>query len=227
MEEFIYEMHQHTAPCSGCAKGAPALTVSALKEAGFAGMVITNHFLHGNTGIDRSLPWKEFVSYYENDYLAAKAQGEKEDFDVIFGVEEHVGRGKEVLLYGITPELLYAHPELGSGELAVISAVVREAGGLVFQAHPFRSRSYIPDPLETLPLAYLDGIETYNAANPEDENRMAAAYAEKYGMLTCAGSDAHTEYREIRFGISCPHRIKTAEELVRTLKSGEYSLHIE
>ena len=52
---YLYEMHQHTVRCSACGRGDPEKTVYALKEDGFAGMVITNHFLHGNTGIDRDL----------------------------------------------------------------------------------------------------------------------------------------------------------------------------
>ena len=223
---FIYEMHQHTAPCSACAGGDPADTVLALKYAGFSGMVLTNHFLHGNTGIDRDLPWEDFVRCYENDYLTAKEAGDKNDFDVLFGIEEHVGRGKEILLYGITPEFLYRHPELRDGGLEAYSNAARQEGVLVFQAHPYRDRSYIADPLENLPIELLDGFETYNAENKDEANVLAAEYAERHGLLVSAGSDAHFEYRERRFGIQCPHRIRTEEELARTLKSREYSLYL-
>lgn len=224
---FIYEMHQHTAPCSACGRADPRKTVHALKESGFSGMVLTNHFLHGNTGIDRALPWEEFIKYYEDDYLAAKEEGNKINFDVIFGIEEHVGRGKEILLYGITPEFLYAHPELKCGELEVISKAVREYGRLVFQAHPFRSRDYIPDPSELLPVEPLDGIEAYNACNPEGENIRAEKYAVEHGFLISAGSDAHTETVETRCGIASEQRITTPAELVEVLKSGDYKLYIQ
>lgn len=219
-------MHQHTAPCSHCAKGDPVKTVYALKEYGFAGMVLTNHFLHGNTGIDRALPWNEFVKYYEDDYLAAKAAGDEIDFDVIFGVEEHIGEHKEILVYGITPQFLYDHPELSSGELEAYSKAVREFGGLVFQAHPYRKRDYISDPLKNIDIRYLDGFETFNACNPELENELAKKYAEEHNLLQCAGSDAHSEHFEKRFGIACEHRIKTSAELADVLKKGDYSLYL-
>ena len=217
---YKYEMHQHTAPCSKCGHGDPAQTVYALKEAGFSGLVITNHFLHGNTGIDRDLPWKDFVRFYELDYLAAKEAGDAIDFDVIFGIEEHVGNGKEVLLYGITPGFLYDHPELSCGKLEVISPCVREFGGLVFQAHPYRSRSYIADPQLNLPVELLDGMETFNACNPEEENLQAAEYAKQHNLLVCAGSDAHYEQFENRFGIICDHRIHDSAELAEALRNG-------
>ena len=224
---YKYEMHQHTSPCSHCGHADPVSLVKQMKQDGFAGVVLTNHFFHGNTGIDRSLPWEEFVRAYEEDYLKAKAAGDELDFDVIFGVEEHVGEGKEVLLYGITPEFLYAHPEVVDGQLETIYKAVHEFGALVFQAHPYRGRAYIPDPKKNVDIRFLDGMETFNACNPLDENLEAEAYAQEHGLLTCAGSDAHYENFERRFGIACEHRIKSASELVEVLKSGDYTLITE
>ena len=223
---FIYEMHQHTSPCSHCGKGDPAETVRNLKQEGFSGVVLTNHFLHGNTGIDRDLPWEDFVRFYEEDYLRAKEAGDEIDFDVIFGIEEHVGESKEVLLYGITPEFLYAHPEMSDGRLETIYKAVHSFGALVFQAHPYRSRSYIEDPMKNLDIRYLDGMETFNACNPENENLLAQEYALKHGLLECAGSDAHTEDFSDRYGIACENRIKNSAQLAEVLKSGNYKLYL-
>ena len=52
---YRYEMHLHTAPCSLCAVATMEEMVAACREKGYAGFVVTNHFYHGNTGIDRSL----------------------------------------------------------------------------------------------------------------------------------------------------------------------------
>ncbi len=223
---FIYEMHQHTAGCSACGIGDPADTVRALHRDGFAGMVLTNHFYHGNTGITRRQPWADFVRPYEEAYLEAKAEGERLGVDVLFGLEEGVGQGKEVLLYGITPAFVYAHPELRDAGLADISRLVREAGGLVFQAHPFRVRDYIPDPAATLPVELLDGMETDNACNGEVENRRAQLYARQHGLRCCAGSDAHTADFPDRFGIAVERRITTETELAAVLRSGAYTLYL-
>lgn len=223
---FIYEMHQHTWPCSHCGHAEPVKLVNALKERGFAGLVITNHFFRGNTGIDRELPWADFVKAYEDDYLALKKAGDEIDFDVIFGVEEHIGNSKEILLYGITPEFLYAHPELRGGDLETYSKAVRGFGGLVFQAHPFRNRDYIEDPDEKLPVELLDGFEAYNVNNKGDENPRAEKYAEEHGLLMSAGSDAHYENQQVRYGIACERRIKDSFELAEVLRSGDYKLYL-
>ncbi|MCQ2463593.1 MAG: hypothetical protein MJ177_09380 [Clostridia bacterium] len=226
MKKYIYEMHQHTWPCSHCGRGDPAKTAYALHEAGFSGMVLTNHFFHGNTGIDRSVPWAEFVKAYEDDYLAAKRAGDEIGFDVIFGIEEHIGKGKEVLLYGITPEFLYENPALRDGGLELVSRLTREYGGLVFQAHPYRDRDYVADPDENLSIELLDGFETYNVCNKPGENPRAAEYAEKHGLLVSAGSDAHAENQAVRYGIACTHRIKDSFELAKTLRELDYELYL-
>ena len=43
--------------------------VDALRAGGYAGCVLTNHFMHGNTGVSRDLSWERFVAEYERDYL--------------------------------------------------------------------------------------------------------------------------------------------------------------
>ncbi|MBO4468025.1 MAG: PHP domain-containing protein, partial [Clostridia bacterium] len=143
---LIYETHQHTSGCSRCAGVSPEDMVLSIKESGFSGVIVTNHFYHGNSSIDRSLPWAEFCKAYEDDYLAAKRAGEKIGIDVIYGLEEHVGGGKEVLIYGVEPDYIAKYPELSEINLPLLSEIVRSAGGLLIQAHPFRERAYISDP---------------------------------------------------------------------------------
>lgn len=235
---YLYEMHQHTAGCSACAFISPTELVYELKEQGFAGMVLTNHFYRGNTGIRRQMPWEDFVRPYEEAWLEAKEIGDRLDFDVLFGIEEWVGDGKEVLraggkevlLYGITPQTLYDHPELrdftrGEDYLKALYDITHEAGGLVVQAHPFRIRDYITNPWEPLPTAYLDGMETYNAGNLPLENLRAEQYAEAEGLIAIAGSDSHTASPH-RYGIAAETRLRTNEELIAALKSGNYELYI-
>lgn len=227
MKPYIYEMHQHTSPCSRCGRAEPVGLVRKLKEHGFAGMVLTDHFYNGNSGIDRALPWNEFCKAYEHNYLLAKEEGDKLGFDVIFGLEEHVGNGKEVLLYGITPEYMYSNPEIISGNLEIVSRCAHAAGALVIQAHPFRVRSYIPDPGLLLDPSLLDGYEIYNAGNPEDQDMRAVAYAQQAGGILTAGSDAHSEEAACRYGIAADTRICDERKLVMLLQSGNYELYRE
>lgn len=223
---YIYELHQHTLAASACAHETPEEVVCGLKKAGYAGVVMTEHFYHGNTAVRRNMAWEDFVRPYEQAFERAKKAAEKLDFDVLFGIEEGVGGGKEVLLYGITPAFLYAHPELRDARLPELSALVRAEGGLVVQAHPFRVRDYIRAPWEELPAEYLDGIEVHNACNDDLSNLRAQALAEKHGLIAVAGSDAHTPHTRGLAGIACDKRIRTERELVATLRDEEYDLYI-
>jgi len=109
--KYKYQLHTHTAPTSKCAVTSPAELAETLYRAGYSGAVITNHFYHGNTGVSRELPWADFVSAYERDYIECKKEGEKYGLDIIFGIEEGVEEHNEILCYGITPQMLYEHPE--------------------------------------------------------------------------------------------------------------------
>ena len=61
MKEYTYkfEMHSHTNWCSACGNSSPEEMAAAYWDAGYAGMVITDHFLSGNSAVDRSLPWED------------------------------------------------------------------------------------------------------------------------------------------------------------------------
>ncbi len=229
---FLYEMHQHTAGCSACGQNSPTATVQGLKKAGFTGMVLTNHFYHGNTGINRRLDWPDFVGAYIDAYAEAKQAAEKLDFDVLFGYEIGVGGGREVLVYGLTPQWALDHPDLREFPgtipyLEYLNQVVHEAGGLLYQAHPFRVRDYITDPWKPLPPHLLDGVEGYNACNSPIENGRAVAFADENELPIVAGSDAHTAEFDGRYGIAVPHRLHTEEMLAAVLRQGDYALHLQ
>lgn len=224
MKIYKYQLHTHTVPCSDCAEMTPEELVEGLLKSGYQGCVVTNHFLHGNTGLDRNLPWDEFVKQYELDYAACREQAEKHDLDIIFGIEENVSFGLEVLYYGVTPEILHKHPELADGDYETWYRVMHSYGVLCIQAHPFRDRTCILKP-GVLPLEYIDGMEIYNGRNHENENQSAEQFAKTHPeLIFTIGADAHTPQEIRNGGIEAAKRIRTGKELVEILKQGEFSL---
>jgi predicted metal-dependent phosphoesterase TrpH len=189
-------------------------------------MVVTNHFYAGDTRIDRELPWREFVDAYRQDYLYGLEYARERDFDLLFGLEEHVGGGQEILIYGITPELIAEHTELKRASAEKFAEVVHAAGGLVYQAHPYRARDYISNPFPLDCLDLLDGIEVYNAGNEPEWNESARILAEERGIPCIAGSDGHKIGTAGRAGIAASERIRSNEDLIRVLKNGEYEIII-
>ncbi len=224
MESFRYQLHTHTFPCSHCGKILPDGLAENLLKGGYSGAVITNHFYNGNTGIDRDLPWQDFVKAYEDDYLACKKSAEKYGLDILFGIEEHVSGGLEMLFYGVTPEMLYAHPELTERSFKTWYEVMSSYGVVCIQAHPFRDKKCIEKP-GVLPLCCIDGIEVFNSANDDEANRKAEAFANEHKeLILTSGADAHWAHNVCLAGIEAPHRIRTEAELRETLRSRNYTI---
>lgn len=225
---YRYEMHCHNSRCSACAVSEPEEMARAYYNAGYAGIVVTDHFLRGNTAVDRSLPWEEKMLEYYGAYEAAKAWAAGKDFDVLFGLEHYYGSGKEVLTYGIDLPFLLAHPDIDKLPLSEYARLVHEAGGFLSMAHPFRDRSYIDMTVRPQP-EYLDAVEIYNFYNKPAENDEAAVYARRHGLLTTSGGDEHRAGGGSigKAGVALKHRAATGKELVSALKAGDYCVIVD
>ncbi len=224
---FKFDIHLHTEECSACAIATAAEVIDAAVDRGFSGIVITDHFYRGNTSIDRNLPWIDFVGAFENNYLKAREYGLSKGITVLFGLEEGLGGGKEVLIYGLEAKDFKDCPDFKNFDLARIYDFVSSRGGLVIQPHPFRSRDYIPNPDETLDHRYLDGVEGYNMANPQDENIKAFEFAHLHKLAVTAGSDSHRKEDIGLTGLAFHDEIKDNASFVAAIKGGRYSLFIK
>ena len=65
---YIYETHMHTCQASACGRSPGRDYIQKYIDAGYAGIIITDHFYRGNCGVDRGLPWREFVNRFCSGY---------------------------------------------------------------------------------------------------------------------------------------------------------------
>lgn len=219
---YRYETHCHCSQCSACGRSTAQELVRAYHKAGFAGLVLTDHFVLGNTAVDRSLPWEEQMRCYYQAYLDAKKVGDSLDFDVIFGIEHAYGDGKELLFYGIDLPFLLSNPDIPEIPLEDLVARVKAYGGIAVQAHPYRSRWYVN--MEVGPRADLiDGVEVCNTCNQPGEDAKALELARSGNFLMTCGGDIHRadDPRLGMTGIALPFRVRNEKELVAGLKSGQ------
>ena len=217
---YRYETHCHSSQCSKCAHSTAQELVRAYKAAGFAGLVLTDHFIHGYTCVDAALPWEQRMQCYYQAYLDAKSEGDQLDFDVIFGIEHAYGGGQEVLCYGIDLVFLLANPDIPELTLEQFAARVHDYGGILIQAHPYRYGGWeVPVRLDLL-----DGIEVYNAGNAPVKNQMALQKAQETVCIHTSGADTHFagEARVGQAGIALPYRVHNGRELVAALKAGDH-----
>lgn len=194
---YLYETHLHTREASACAKNSAQEMVQAAKDYGYAGIFVTNHAWYGNTSVDRSLPWEEWVHGFCAPFYTAKAYGDQIGLSVFFGYESCY-QGTEFLIYGVDEEWLLTHPEIKDATITEQLQLVREQGGLVMHAHPFREEAYIPR-VRLFP-ELVDGVEGINATHsshlstahndPRFDER-AIAYAREHDLPMSAGSDVH------------------------------------
>ena len=185
---YKYETHCHCSQCSACGRSTAQELVRAYHQAGYAGLVLTDHFIRGNTAVDRSLPWEDQMRSYHQAWLDAREAAEDLDFDVIFGIEHAYGDGKEVLIYGIDLAFLLANPDIPRLSLDELAARVHEYGGIVVQAHPYRNRSYVN--MAVQPRADLvDGIEVYNVWNQPGEDKQALALSRQKPFILTSGGE--------------------------------------
>lgn len=220
---YRYETHCHCLQGSRCARSTAQEMVRAYHAKGYAGLVLTDHFIFGNTNVPRDLPWEQRMRCYHQAYLDAKAQGDKLDFDVIFGIEHAYGDGKEVLIYGIDLDFLLRNPDIPEISLDAFAARVKAHGGIVVQAHPYRNRSYVN--MAVGPRADLvDGIEVHNPCNLPGEDGQALALANSGDYIFTSGGDMHLadDPRLGTAGILLPYRVRNEKEFVAALKRRDH-----
>lgn len=223
---YLYETHLHTSQASACAHNTGYEMAAAAKEYGYTGMFVTDHAWGGNTCVDKSLPWDEWVKLFAEGYYDAKRFGYENDFDVFFGFEAAFN-GTEFLIYGLSPEWLISHPQMHDASIEEQYRLVHKAGGLVIQAHPFRDESYIPH--QRLFPHHVDGVEGLNAThschlsmshNNTLYDDQAIVYGYANNLLFTAGSDVHTT-QMFGGGVAFSHRLTSGQDYVRAILGKE------
>lgn len=224
---YLYETHLHTSRGSACGMYTGTEMAKACKAAGYTGIFVTDHNWGGNTAVPGSMPWKSWVEEFSKGYEEAKECGDRIGLDVFFGYEAGF-QGTEFLIYGLDKTFLMEHPELKNATIEEQYKIVKEGGGMVIHAHPFREEYYIPA-IRLLP-EYVDGVEGINSCHsnqmiPNYESRRkfdesAIAYGNEHGLPLTAGSDIHFT-NLYHGGIAFSRKLESGKDYARALLSGE------
>lgn len=216
---YKYEIHSHTKETSQCAKISAEEIVEKYKKAGYAGIVITNHYSDFTFTLKEMFNKKLRFEHYIAGYREAKKY-ETEDFTVLLGIElRFFLNGNDYLIYGVTEELLEKTPFLLPMYLKKAAHFFKKNGCIIIQAHPFRPYIYRANP------KYLDGVEIINGKSTKEENEKALNWANKKNLkIRTAGSDCHRESGAALTGIVTTEPIKSNEDLLRILTKGDFSL---
>ncbi|NLP47610.1 MAG: PHP domain-containing protein [Clostridiales bacterium] len=221
MSVFLLETHAHTAEVSSCGNLYSNQVIDSYIDEGYDAIVITDHFHLHFFKRNSHLNYKEQVDKYLSGYRAAKAYAGNK-MKVFLGLEISLdGDPNDYLIFGVEEEFLHKNKNLCSLDIKHLSDLVRENNYLLVQAHPFRKNMRIVNP------SLLDGIEVYNGnSGHNSSNNIAKAWAQEYNLIETSGTDFHYYFRMKPGGILFKNPINTNAELVKALRSREYSLRL-
>ncbi len=217
---YKYETHLHTKEGSACSTAPAEEMALAHKKLGYDGIFVTNHFFNGNTSVPRELPWNERVELFCVGYEQAKAVGDEIGIKVFFGLEFCVYQA-DFLIYNMDKQWLLDNEQLLMySDERELFRTIRQLGGFIVHAHPFRSASYIHH-ISLYP-EDIDAVETINAShNPNSlYNQRAELYADMYGLPKTGGSDSHHLDKLFGGGILVPEPINAPTDYLRQIKNG-------
>jgi len=220
---YLLETHLHTASVSKCASSRGSEYVAGYLDKGYSGIIVTDHFFNANCALSKKLQWEEWVNQFYRGYEETKEEGEKIGLDVFFGWEETFEGCDDYLVYGLDKQWLLKHPEVRTWTRGEQYRAVKEAGGCVVQAHPFRQRWYISKVV--LSAGCVDAVEAANGGNDDISfDALAWHYAKKIGKPVTAGSDIHDTsyiYNNNIFGIFLEKKPSDISDIVKAICNNE------
>ncbi len=222
MKQYRIETHLHTKHTSKCGWLDAAALAEGYVQAGYAAVAVTDHY--NRDTFDRlhtgSVSLEEVAAVFLDGFRRMEEECARRGLRVYKGAELRFDECcNDYLLYNYPDELLARPEEVFHMGIAAFAPLAREAGALIVQAHPYRKKC-------TPAIAcYLDGVEVCNR-NPrhENNNERAEEYAALQGLLRTGGSDCHRQEDIGQGGILARTLPENGAELVRLLRSGEYTV---
>lgn len=200
------DLHTHSWPASPCSSAAVDDLIIKARATGLDGICLTDH-------------------NYLWDRNTVEALKEKHDFLILRGNEITTDQG-DMLVFGLEENIK------GIIRLEDLSQKVRDAGGVIIAAHPFRG--FLTFGITQLGLTvkeaarrpmfqHVTAVETRNGKVTEKENRFAAEVAAALNLPATGGSDAHLADEAGLFATRFMDRIHDETSLIQALLGGRYS----
>ena len=217
--QYKYELHCHTKETSLCGQVPAAEIVKMYKEAGYNGIVITDHYSPMTFKPSRVWRPQTDIDFYLSGYKEALKYAD-ENFTVLLGMEiRYYATANDYLVYGVTEDFLRNNGNLMKLYPKKFYKLAKANNMLVVQAHPFRKLMIRTNP------EYLDGTEVHNGKADMESNLQAAKWAEENKMaIRVSGSDFHRPKNLAVGGIITNEPIKTNDDLLRILRSGAFEM---
>ena len=207
---MLIDIHTHTYPTSDDSELTPEELIAESKRIGLDGICLTDH-----DGF-----W---------DPRDVEKLGKDNDYLVIPGCEVTTEEG-HLLVYGLSEYIFGMHKS------SFVHELVREEGGAIVVAHPYRRvyRDTAPqDPksydemltraLRNTVFDMVDGEEIRNGRGSELENKFSERLSKDLNMSGTGASDAHKLSDIGTFATRFEEKVTNLSDLIRCIKSGKFS----
>ena len=214
--KYKTELHCHSEDASDCSHESAEGIVEKYLAAGYSTICLTNHF---GPGEHDETDWVSKVDklFYAYEKLVKVSEGW---LNIIMGMELRVTKNhNDYLVFGFNRKFLLDRPDLLKMTIGQFTSKARTQGILTIQAHPFRYG------MTTVRPDQIDGVEVFNGHfGHESNNDIAESWAKKHRLIQTSGTDHHDKHHIPNGGIETDSPIRTPEELIAVLKSGNYRL---
>ena len=215
---MLFDMHAHTKGISKCCRVEAEEIVKRAKTAGIGGIILTNHYTESYV---TDGDYEAFARRYVEEFHKTKRLGEQIGITVVFGIEltMEFDPAVHLLIYGVPEEFIIKNPTIFNLTQKELYRLVRENGGALVQAHPYRNN--VDRLLDT---DYLDGIEI--SCHPLYEGThisKLSPIAYNAGLILTVGGDYHADTRRPKCGMYIDEEIakNSLPEYIRNAKSVE------
>ena len=219
---YKIETHLHTCHSSPCGKVDAGTIAQLYAEAGFHGIIVTDHFFHYTCRPHCwNIPYQDYFKVFIEGYYQLCRAAEPYGLKIYKGAEVRFDENfNDYLLLDYPDELLSDPLSVFSMGLETFSPLCRQAGALLIQAHPFRDKNTPVAP------SLVDGYEVKNASpRAANHDELTVEFlAKQPGKLQLCGSDFHRLEDVGCGGIETAVLPENEAALVTLLRSGAYTL---
>ena len=222
------EMHLHTAETSRCADVSASDSIPAFKERGYDLVCVTDHYNASYFPADCASPekWRAAADKWCAGWYAAREAAEKCGMAVIHGAEFKLsGFTYEMLVYGLTDEMILGIPEMYRMTEEEFDSFARENDLFVTLAHPYRHDDR-PDRVIFSGAEIFNGTEWYHedGRTTNDHNILAARYAADNGLIPTCGQDFHEKWEYHGSRTRFHGEVRDVRTMIDKLRAREFDL---
>lgn len=208
---MLIDCHAHTSGISHCCQIAAPQVLEEARTAGLDGIVLTNHYqsCYIENGDAAGFARRYMQEVYDTQRIA-EAMGMK----CFWGIEVTSERYPSVhlLVYGVEEDFLVKYPTVFSMTHEEIWDIVKQEGGVLVHAHPFRGAGTVMD------YRRLDGVEiNCHPLYGNTFSKRIQQIGEEHNLIVTCGGDYHADTYRPHCGVYLPDSIRDSLELGKYL----------